>query len=88
MPEIKEVASKDRKIEAWTGPPGDSSATMIGALIQAADGTIKQIDGSLRKALMGDVPSGPDLAPDLLDRLRSSYPNVYLEFPWAKGDGA
>ena len=43
----------ERKIEAWTGPPDVEGSTMIGALIQAADGTIKQMDDSLRKALIG-----------------------------------
>ena len=57
---------------------------MIGALVQAADGSIKQIDDSLRDALKGHVPDGsPDLASDLIDRLKNSgYPNVHLEFPW------
>ena len=70
-----------RKIEAWT------DAKMIGALIQADDGSIEQIDDSLREALgieIGDVPSGgPNLAPDLITRLHDSgFPNVALDFPW------
>ena len=79
---------EERKIEAWTGPADDSSATMIGALVQAEDGTIKQIDDSLRKALIGDLPSNPGigLPLNLIDRLRSGYPNVHLEFPWEGGD--
>ena len=77
---------EERKIEVWSGPIGLDPSEMIGALVQATDGSIKQIDDRLRNALMGDVPSGPDLAPELLERLRSGYPNVHLEFPWAGGD--
>ena len=79
---------KERKIEAWTGPLDDDGSELIGALVQRADGSIKQIDDSLSKALIGDVPSGPSLGfvDDLIARLRSSYPNVHLEFPWEGAD--
>ena len=33
-----------RKIEAWTGPINEDDSTMIGSLVQAADGSIEQID--------------------------------------------
>ena len=73
-----------RKIEAWTGPDGDTELTMIGALVQAADGSIEQIDDSLSAALKGHALIGsPDLAPDLIAALENSgYLNVHLEFPW------
>ena len=79
---------EDRKIEAWTGPVDDEDSTMIGALVQSADGYIKQIDDRLRDALRGDVPDGtPDLAVDLLGRLHNSgYPNATLDFPWEAED--
>ena len=75
---------KERKIEAWSGPLDDDGSELIGALVQAANGSIKQIDDRLRDALKGAVPSGgPDLAPDLLGRLHNSgYPNATLDFPW------
>ena len=75
---------KERKIEAWSGPLDDDGSELIGALVQADDGSIKQIDDRLRAALMGDVPSGgPDLAVDLLARLKNNgYPNARLDFPW------
>lgn len=71
-----------RKIEAWTGPAGGSE--MIGALVQADDGQIEQIDARLRNALKDYVPTGsPDLAEDILARLHNSgYPNATLDFPW------
>ena len=47
------VAMEERKIEAWTGPVDGDVSTMIGALIQAADGSIKQIDDRLLEALGG-----------------------------------
>ena len=77
-----------RKIEAWTGPIYAADSTMIGALVQAADGSIEQIDDSLTAALKGHVPSGsPDLAPDLIARLKNSgYPNATLDFPWEGTD--
>ena len=73
-----------RKIEAWTGPSDDAGSTMIGALVQAANGSIEQIDDSLSAALKGHVLIGsPDLAPDLMAALENSgYPRVHLEFPW------
>ena len=46
---------EERKIEAWTGPLDEDDSTMIGALIQAADGSIKQIDDRLRDALEGSM---------------------------------
>ena len=62
--------------------------TLIGALVQAADGSIKQIDDRLLSALEGhELVGSPDLAADLLDELRDSgYPNAHLEFPWQNGD--
>ena len=73
-----------RKIEAWTGPVDADGSEMIGALIQADDGSIEQVDARLRVALMGEVPDGtPDLAVDLLARLKNNgYPNARLDFPW------
>ena len=73
-----------RKIEAWTGPVDADGSEMIGALIQADDGSIEQVDARLRVALMGKVPDGtPDLAVDLLARLKNNgYPNARLDFPW------
>ena len=79
---------KERKIEAWTGPRGLDPSEMIGALVQAADGSIKQIDENLREAL-GDhkLVGSPDLAVDLLGVLHNSgYPNAHLEFPWKGKD--
>ena len=79
---------EERKIEVWTGPPDAEGSTMIGALVQAADGTIKQIDDRLRAALGGhDLVGSPDLPLNLLEilKLRSSYPNARLEFPWEEG---
>ena len=47
--------------------------TLIGALVQAEDGSIKQIDERLTTALRGfDLVGTPDLAVDLLDRLHNS----------------
>ena len=74
---------EDRKIEAWTGPVGLDPSKMIGALVQAPDGSIKQIDDRLLDAL-GDhkLDGTPDLAVDLLALLHNGgYPNAHLEFP-------
>ena len=78
---------EERKIEAWTGPSDAEGSEMIGALVQAADGSIKQIDDRLREALKGfELVGSPDLAPDLLGRLHNSgYPNATLDFPWEAG---
>ena len=85
------MTNMERKIEAWTGPKGLDPSEMIGALVQAADGSIKQIDDRLLDAL-GDhkLVGNPDLAVDLLAVLHNSgYPNAHLEFPWeAEGDDA
>ena len=79
---------EERKIEAWTGPKGLDPSEMIGALVQAADGSIKQIDDSLLDALkVPEVIGSPDLAADLLGRLGNcGYPNAHLEFPWEGKD--
>ena len=76
----------ERKIEAWTGSVGTEDSAMIGALVQADDGSIKQIDDRLLDALKVDeVIGGPDLAPELLRGLHNNgYPNAHLEFPWEK----
>ena len=79
------MAERKMKIEAWTGRVGAEDSTMIGALvIHAANGSIKQIDDSLRDALKGE-PRAPVLASVLVARLRQNgYPNVHLEYPWEK----
>ena len=86
-----EVAMEERKIEAWTGPVNAEGSTMIGALVQAADGSIKQIDDSLRRSRWRDMTcsaASQDLAAGPpSDELRDNgYPNAHLEFPWQNGD--
>ena len=74
-----------RKIEAWTGPSDDAGSTMIGALVQAADGSIEQIDDSLSAALKGHVTSSAaPISPRTLWRRwkTAAIRDVHLEFPW------
>ena len=78
---------EERKIEAWTGPSDAEDSTMIGALVQAADGSIKQIDDRLKTALGGlEIFGTRDLAVNLIKWLKDGgYPNARLEFPWEEG---
>ena len=88
---------EERKIEAWTGPARADDSTMIGALVQAADGSIKQIDDSLIDALklhyvLGGSPENSSRRrwDRLLNQLHvnSGYPNADPGFrmPWGAGN--